>query len=155
MNNKQKIKVNDLIILNPLEKPKSIYRVHCNFMFGDADGFETISVDIPEQDKDIAITILQIALDCIYLNRYGCGGFDDPKELVKHYNVKDFATYFTNCDGSHLLDEWNNIEEDLNESLSEYIISIPTDSNHFYGSFQQAYVTYFDHNGIEYEVNNI
>ena len=154
MRNK-KIKVNDLKIGSLTELPKSIYRINCSFMFGDADGFEDISVDIPEHDKTEALKLLQVIYDCIYCNRNGSDGFESVKELIEHYNVPDFTKYIAHCDGSHLEHDGY---DDSNKSiydLAEYTIPMPVDQNGYFGAFDGVNIEYYDANGLQYEVTVI
>lgn len=149
----------DLVIGPALDNPKNIYRIHCEFMFGDADGHETVLSDIPEEDKNEAINIVQVISDCIFRNRYGSGGFEQNSELIEWYNVDNFTKYITNCDGSSLLDDYQDHNCGADEeaysahfNLAKYTIEMAMDQNCFYGSFRSFHVTYFDSNGLEHSV---
>lgn len=136
--------IKNLIIKSVIKHPKSTYRVVCRFMYGDADGFENVTVDIPKKHKAEVKNLVQVLYDCIKCDKLGRGGFDTIQELLNHYKVSNFEKYVSYYGSS--------LQENCSIKVSKYAIPIGVGENYFFGSFQSVTVTFFNENGIEYKV---
>lgn len=127
-------------------RPKNIYRVAVEFMWNDADGWRTETVDVPEaqvEDKEFKDFLSDLE-KMMELDRKGRGGIDNSDELHEHYRSvgvdikKYFDVYY---------------EDDDEDIEQKYHLSYPTDGDSgFFYSVYSINITYFDDNGDEFEV---
>jgi len=91
-----KIKILDEVIKTP---PKSCYQIDIEFMWGDADGYKTKTLFIPEEEIYLKETVdfITDTHKLVQLDRKGRGGYDNSDELRTHYLKKigvDIAKHF-------------------------------------------------------------
>lgn len=138
-------------IKNKIGKPTNLYRLALQFMEGDADGWQTEHVDIPEAEiesqevKDLISTIQKM----IKLDSKGRGGMDSSGELIRHYkkagiSEQDLCKFFELY-----------LDKDETIAPSKYVIEYPTESEGYYYSTYTIVVTYFDSEGNEFETEII
>lgn len=153
---------------------RSCFKIEVGFMFGDADGEETIEfIFTTDQYKDpefrtLTHDFIKSIQDCIRLDSRGRGGFDSSDEAIRWYALGENSYYVKK--GYKPVYQWGRFCEDIdnvyNEELAEQLnscfpiyeeynffsYSIPTYADGWYGSYDYINVWYYDAEGYKYSV---
>lgn len=149
-----------LKIGKPVQKQlhRNLYRMRVKFMEGDADGYEHIDIhfsqkrlenEIFNKELELYINTLKKAL---IKDSHGRGGYDNFEDMVEDfYRDKNLYRFFYNYN-ENLENEEDEVELSPCEELVQYF---PSEEHGFLHSFNGLVITYFDNEGVEYEVLNI
>lgn len=118
---------------------KNVYKFHMKFMEGDADGYEYVTLYVSPSNKQIErfIDFLD-ECDKAYPHGRGGGGRDNYDRKVEDWKVF--------CGQG---EDLTNGDKDLENLVFDWPYDSYCDTD---TSFENYVITYFDNEGIEYEV---
>jgi len=157
------------------EKSKSqlreVYVIEVDFMFGDADGNETLTFEFSEAEyadlyfADEVHSFIKSILEAIDIDRLGRGGFESSRECIRWYGLGQDYTWKNNkmayVEVHNPVYQWNRFCEDdydieefeeLEFRSDRFLYSIPTYSDRWYGSYESITISYYDDQGYKYLV---
>lgn len=142
------------------------FEIEVRFMFGDADGYETLKFKFEKSKYDNDLEFQEEVHDfiksiksCIELdNIHGRGGFQFLEELCEWYDLGMDDTW---KDGNYKKEQiyqtyqWNRFccnsdNKNINESC--FLYEVPTYDDGWYGSYDNIEIFYYDENGFKYNV---
>ena len=90
----------------PTEIPEKGFYVDLNYMYGDADGYNTVTAGpFPEDRKDLLVEFLNVLEGMLAEYPHGKGGFDG------YENVPNYSKFFETEDGYETEDEADAAQE--------------------------------------------
>ena len=163
----------ELIIKDRLQNQlRNCYVIEVEFMFGDVDGFETLTFEFSkekykqEEFRKEAHNFIKSIQEAIQLDRRGRGGFDSYKEVIDWYGLGKDRVWRNSSIVNKVVYKpvhmWANFcEEGINEEIikseefnenSEFFYSIPTYESQWYASYHGIDIYYYDNDGYKYNV---
>lgn len=146
---------------------RACYQIDIEFMFGDADGEDTLSFTFSEDlynkksFKEEVHDFIKSILSCIKMDSQGRCGFDSTDECYMWYHKNKERAYKGYTETPYKTYQWSRFCEDstyyedeisdFNEN-SHFIYNIPTYADGWYASYKGIEVFYYDENGYKYNV---
>lgn len=146
---------------------RNCYEIEVDFMFGDADGEETLKFVFPEEQykdetfKELTHDFIKSILSCIKYDSRGRGGFNSSSDAISWYAFGhdwkrkitppyQWGRFCENYTFGSEEDYEEDQEYDWNVGLFSYCI--PTYDDGWYGSYSDISIWYYDKEGYKHAV---
>lgn len=133
---------------NPNER-FNVFVARATFMFGDADGYETVELEFSQNQRQSLVDFLNFCSRCSIRYPNGKGGYDDYKDVLGYYRwVAD-----EEMDEDDLADMIVDLEETGELHLNQPVDGEPTfywpmEDGEWVSSFDSVEVVFYDEVGL-------